>query len=91
MIAIDKFCMSRWCRLPLSWSRQPHRLRNTATTGAEYPSSGINHDTEEEPYADQTQAVDHSSACDPPAQRLASLGSSLPTPAELDNHTPAAG
>ena len=39
LITIDKFCMSRWCRLPLSWSRQPRRLRCATDGNTQTPSS----------------------------------------------------
>lgn len=80
MLAKDKFCVSRWGRLQLSWSRQPL----SQTKGMQYALPEEQVFREEREYDNQETPMDHSASFPPDTTGAAAVGSCVPTASQLD-------
>jgi hypothetical protein len=58
MIANDKFCLIRFTRLHLSWSRQPKRGQHPRNVGMGYPSPKEQRSCQEGIHATQATIMD---------------------------------
>ena len=79
LITNDKFCLTRYAQLQLSWSRHAGYLDEKARRESVYPADKYAHlgGTDETPVANPPHLDD-------PCQRSAALGSSLPQPSAMD-------
>jgi hypothetical protein len=75
LITNDKFCLTRSCRLTLTWSRRPLRLRELLASDPGYLS-----DAEAHRRGAHETPVESSPRTEGPAGRAAPLGPGLPTP-----------
>lgn len=75
----DKFCLSRFAQLQLSWSRRSKTLIGISDDSELYPPP-FNHQNGGGTHGTSPSEVAESTLFYSPAQRLDPLGSGLPTP-----------
>src|SRR5262249_1241361 len=82
LLTNDKFCLTRTAVLPLSWSRQPLRLR-TAPVVSLQSCGSVHAGGTDEPHV----RMAHPTPADPTPRRADPLGSGLSAPAAVDGRS----
>lgn len=79
MITNDKFCLSRFGKLKLNWSRYAVYLQRSAKVTSRYPLDEVIHQG-----GTYETTMAHSTPDEPTSGWTTTLGSGLPTVAQLD-------